>query len=109
MAASIFMPIKTTGAVTPSETIDNTPAVGVSLSDIDFGGISPNVNGVVRTVGNTATVNSSIYGYELYISSANNDSNALIRSGTAGTSPSEIIPASSTTDITAPAVLRNCA
>ena len=105
MAASIFMPIKSTSAITPSETIDNTPAVGVSLSDIDFGGISTDSSGTIRTVSNTAIVNSSIYGYELYISSANNDSNALIRSGTTGTSPSEIIPASSTTDITAPTVL----
>ena len=105
MAASVFMPIKSTSAITPSGTIDNTPAVGVSLSDIDFGGISTDSSGTIRTVSNTAIVNSSIYGYELYISSANNDSNALIRSGTTGTSPSEIIPASSTTDITAPTVL----
>ena len=104
-----FMPIGTINAtetVTPSETIDNTPAVGVSLSDIDFGGISTDSSGTVKTVSNTATINSSIYGYELYISSSD-DTNSLVRSGTAGTSASEIIPATSTADITAPSVLSN--
>ena len=108
ISASIYMPIEPSSAaetVTPFTTVNNEPSISVSASTVDFGRISK-IYGerVIRTASNTVIVNAPLYGYELYISTSDN-SNNLVRYGTAGTSEMEIISAAPTISTANPTIL----
>ena len=108
VSTTIFMPIEPSSAaetVTPLTTVDNAPSVSVSASTVDFGRIAK-VYGerTIRTASNTVTVNAPLYGYELYISTSDS-SNNLVRYGTAGSSGTEIIPATPTISTINPTAL----
>ena len=105
---SALSPIETTDAAEILSALDNNgSAVSISTANntIDLS-LSADTAGAVRTASDVVTVTAGSSGYQLYISTIGAN-NALVRDGTTGTNANDIIPASTVTSISSPAVLTN--
>lgn len=102
---STLSPVESTDA---AEVLLANQSTGGSISLVTNGSINLSTEassaGTVRNAMDTVSVTAGNSGYQLYISVAS-DNNALVRDGTSDTSSSNIIPASSVTNISAPATL----